>query len=183
MRFATFLVFMVCLTGCDQIAQQMNPPEPTPPPQPNAVKAEPQRPPVVKVVDKPVEPEPQPVPTVEPQPQPKPEPVMPRSSGIVQRTATPKRVRGATGVEFLLVVRLDGDEFDTYQYQTVMSDEDGNTKTVPMRISGETAVMDEFIPRAGVGQTFSFQVKYIDPADMQEGNLDGFSKGVFKFAN
>lgn len=181
MRYSVLLLVCLGLTGCDQIAQQVNPPAPSPPPQPNAVTTEPQRPPVVKVADPPVEPEPE-LP-VEPKPQPLPDPVIPRSAGIVQRSATPKRVRGATGVEFLLVVKLDGDEFKTYEYQAVMSDEDGNTKTVPMRIAGETAVMNEFIPRAGVGQTFSFQVQYIDSANMESGDVDGFSKGVFKFAD
>lgn len=183
MRLSTSLVICLWLTGCDQITPQIN--QPAPAPQPNVAKAEPQRPPVIKVVETPVESEPetQPAPPVQPKPEPVPEPVIPRSVGVVQRSAIPKRVGSKTGVEFLLVVQLEGDDFETYQYQVVMSDEDGNTKTVPMRVNGETAVMNEFVPGAGVGQTFSFQITYTDPAKMEPGEVDGFGKGVFKFAH
>ncbi|TWT42981.1 hypothetical protein KOR42_45810 [Thalassoglobus neptunius] len=108
------------------------------------------------VVEQPVEPVPIEKPVVEPTVK------DPLFGGVTRHLVFPVRVGRRAGVRFDLSVSLLGEEVDLSQfdYQVEIRDSSGASKTFPLQLRTNRVLLDEFIPGAGVQETFEFQVRY-----------------------
>ncbi len=157
------LMIVAASLGCEQATEMMSSPPPvsTPPVTQSQVAPKP-----VEVVQ--AEPEPVATPIVEQTPKvmpvETPPPVLaPQFGGVIQRLVTPEVDRGKRGAEFTLVMKIEGEGLDIYQFEVDIRDQSGASMTFPVKLTDGSIFLKEFVPGAGVQEKFEFQVLYLDP--------------------
>jgi len=173
-KWLAMIAVLVMLTGCDQIAQQIESAN-----EPDPVAAEPVVADSVTETPTPV-PAPTPEPTLpEPEPQPAPK-KLPTLEELVDYSTSAKRSGKTRGVNFSLNVKLTGDDLGDYAYFVEVKDASGGEQVWPMEYSDSTISLEKFVPNAGSNDKYMFHIKYGHKEAGGGGYLQGHKPEVFQ---
>lgn len=165
-KWLAVVAILAMLSGCDQIAQQIEPAS-------EPVVAEP----VAEAV--PETPVAEPMPAPEPTPPPAPK-VLPTLAELVEYSTSSKRSGKSRGVNFNLEVKITGDDLDSYVYFASVKDASGGEQVWPMEFNDGVLTLEKFVPNAGTNDKYMFHIKYGYENAGGGGYLEGHKPEVFQ---